>query len=83
MVAVVPASISFATDKATTEWRERVLLYGSWDDNPTGAFKESGTSVNTCTIWSTKSDISWKNKPYQELSLLALLVSRKICNHLT
>lgn len=66
LVAVVPLSFSFATDNATNEWRERVLRYGSWVDNPAGAFKESGTSVNTCTVWATKSEVSWKNKPYQD-----------------
>lgn len=51
LVAIMSASVTFRDDKYTTRFREAVQERGgSIEPNDKGAFKESGTMVNTVTV---------------------------------
>ena len=51
VIAITDAGIMFRSDKATTAFREFVKSYGGTiEPVEAGAFKESGTMVNTCIV---------------------------------
>lgn len=54
LVAVVPASFGYRSDKKHTAIRDLVDAVGGWDELPEDAFKESGTGVRAAVIWMDK-----------------------------
>ena len=51
LVSVMGASVTFMTNKLTTDFNEMVRSKGGWfEELPDGAFKESGTMVNTVIV---------------------------------
>lgn len=55
LVAVVPSSVEFRTDRAHSELRDRVYRAGgSITKLPQGSFEASGTSVSTCMLTYTQ-----------------------------
>lgn len=56
LACVMPASLDFATDRKTKEFRQRMETLGrsSTTKIPPGSFKESGTMVNTVLLVFTK-----------------------------
>lgn len=54
LAAVVPSALSFHSGKRIAALRARVLEVGGWERLPDGAFKESGTGVNTCILYMAK-----------------------------
>ena len=56
LVAVMAAGLTFRSNRKTNVFRELLDSQGAWElhELPPGAFKESGTSVNTCVVVVTK-----------------------------
>jgi 16S rRNA G1207 methylase RsmC len=50
LVAIMASSVAFRENKKTVEFREFLAANGHLEHNPEGAFKESGTMVNTVTV---------------------------------
>jgi predicted RNA methylase len=50
LVAIMASSVAFRENKKTVEFREFLTANGHLEHNPEGAFKESGTMVNTVTV---------------------------------
>lgn len=50
LVAIMASSVEYRENKKTAEFREMLNQYGQLERNPAGAFKESGTMVNTVTV---------------------------------
>lgn len=57
LIAIVPNSIGFASDSRTQKFRDMVEVYGGYELLPAGAFKESGTGVQTSLLWMEKKDV--------------------------
>lgn len=52
LVSVMSAGVLFRSDKKTTDFRALIeRLNGTIQRVPEGAFRESGTMVNTCIVW--------------------------------
>jgi predicted RNA methylase len=54
LVAVAPSGFTYRDDRKCAEFRDLVRAAGGWEDNPREAFKESGTTVATVTLWMNK-----------------------------
>jgi predicted RNA methylase len=50
LVSIMSAGVTFRENKKTLAFRELVDRHGYIERNPEGAFKESGTAVNTVTV---------------------------------
>ena len=50
IAAIVPP-FGHQSDKRTINFRDLLNTYGSFEDVPANAFKESGTSIATCLVW--------------------------------
>ncbi len=50
LVSIMSAGVSFRENKKTLDFRELVDCYGFMEHNDPGAFKASGTMVNTVTV---------------------------------
>jgi predicted RNA methylase len=51
LVSIMSASVRFRTNRKTLEFRERMDEMGAyWEDVDPGAFRESGTMVNSCIL---------------------------------
>lgn len=50
LVSIMAASVAFRENRKTTEFRELLESHGFMEHNPAGAFKSSGTMVNTVTV---------------------------------
>lgn len=51
LVSVMASSMTFRSNKLTTEFRELIDLRNGWIEKlPEGAFKSSGTMVNTVIV---------------------------------
>jgi hypothetical protein len=50
LIAIVPNSLAFRTDRRTRALRALVERYGEWEDVPAGAFQASGTGVRALTV---------------------------------
>lgn len=51
LIAILPASVEFSQKKIVVEFREKIRQIGAvWQDLPAGAFRESGTNVNTIMV---------------------------------
>lgn len=50
LVSIMAASVAFRENRKTLEFRELLDRHGFMEHNPAGAFKVSGTMVNTVTV---------------------------------
>lgn len=51
VVSVMSAAVKWRDNKKSVDFRQRIKsLGGSFQDLPSGSFKESGTNVNTCIV---------------------------------
>lgn len=50
LVAIMASSVAFRENSKTTHFRELLNKHGYMEHNPVGAFKASGTMVNTVTV---------------------------------
>jgi hypothetical protein len=50
LVAICPSGFTFAQTSKLCGFREWVAEHGTWTPLDEGAFRESGTSVNTCMV---------------------------------
>jgi predicted RNA methylase len=58
LVAIMSAGVIFRENKKTTQFRELLDAHGCHERNQDGAFKESGTMVNTVTVTMDKPPIA-------------------------
>lgn len=65
LIAIAPSGYTFRSDKKSYDFLSLVLKYGHWEKNPRGSFRESGTNVETTTIFLKKDDLSWKLRSHQ------------------
>ena len=56
LVSIMASSVTFRENKKTVEFRELLNRYGFMEHNAAGAFKDSGTMVNTVTVVLIKPD---------------------------
>ena len=54
LVAIAPSGFTFREDRVNQEFLHWVERNGYWQPNDSGAFRESGTSVNTVMLWMSK-----------------------------
>lgn len=54
LVAIAPSGFTFRQDKRATAFRALAEQHGEWADNDENAFRESGTSVQTVTLYLRK-----------------------------
>lgn len=54
LVAIAPSGFTFRQDKRAAAFRALTEQHGEWVDNAPGAFTESGTSVQTVTLFIRK-----------------------------
>lgn len=70
LVSVMSAGVKWKTDRYSTQFREYVAQFGEFVDLPAGAFKESGTDVNTVIVVITKPDPSRRLAANEAVALL-------------
>lgn len=68
LVAIAPPGFTFRQDKRSQDFLQFVNEHGEWTRNPPGAFKESGTGIETVLIYARKSDQGWRRGPYHGFS---------------
>ena len=66
LAAVAPVGFTFRDDKKSVAFLRDVCNMGGWVELGGGAFKKSGTMANTVLIYMTKTEQSWRDKPYYE-----------------
>ena len=50
LVSVMSPAFTFRTNRKSTEFAAFVEQFGTWEENPEGAFRESGTDVRTVNV---------------------------------
>lgn len=64
LVSIVPGGWIFGSTKRLTQFREWVCDYLTIEEIGEGAFKDSGTLVNTYVIYGAKEETAWRTEPY-------------------
>jgi len=62
VVAVVPRSMLYGDDRASTDFRTLIALHGEFEALPDGSFSESGTDVKTMLLTLHKAE--WRTQPH-------------------
>lgn len=64
LIAITPTGFEYRQDRKTAEFREWLAGTGEWTLNGAGLFKESGTGIDTATIYIRKEALDWRREPY-------------------
>ena len=64
LVTIAPMGFEFRSDKKHRDFLDFLCEYGHWSKNDSGAFKASGTGVETAIIWLQKDLSDWRRKPF-------------------